>query len=711
MAAIVPPTDAVPSQDGSVTPVDESGSSHAVDQRTQRSDIQALRAIAVAVVVMFHLWPTLLPSGFIGVDVFFVISGYLITSHLVRESVSTGRISLAQFWSRRAKRLLPAAFTVLIVVEVATWAFVPMTRWHQFLTETIASAFYVENWLLSVNAVDYMASTNPASPVQNFWTLSVEEQFYVVVPLLLIAAAFIARRTSRQRRGALATVLVVATVTSFVWGVAQTSSAPPLAYLSTFTRAWEFGVGALLGFVTWRMSGSVRNLLTAVGMAMIVMSAFVLGAAPFPGVAALLPVAGTALVIAANSGQKTWLSTVGAGASVALVGAISYSLYLWHWPFIVLVPFVTGQPLGGWTSVAVLIAAVACATLSFHLIENPVRYASIFSVGDGAVRRVALAAVIGSLVVALPCIGGLIRSEKSAEVASAKTAALIASNPNCLGAQAINPSTAPCVNPALDGVLVPDPIAASRDDSNRAECWATNGVTELHVCSLGSGPEVQKHYIAVGDSHNNTLIAAYEQIAKTNRWRIDVAGHRGCYWTAAVQVQDVQSLVADCEAWKKNLNAYLLTHTDYDGIITTYDYGLSNVIAPAGMTQEQAIVDGLVRAWKPFADRGTPIFAINDNPQAGDGHADCVVKYGLAAAEACAVPRAKAFNAFNGLQPAVGNTKGAALIDLTPYYCNATVCPAVIGHVVVYRDRDHLTATYVRTLAPYLGRALANQRG
>jgi len=711
LVAIGPPTDAVPSQDGSVSAVDESGNSDVVDQRTQRLDIQALRAIAVATVVIFHLWPAVLPSGFIGVDVFFVISGFLITSHLVRESVTTGRISLTRFWSRRAKRLLPAAFTVLLVVELATFIFVPMTRWHQFSTETIASALYVENWLLSANAVDYMASTNPASPVQNFWTLSVEEQFYIVVPLMLIGAAFIASRARVQRRGALAMVIVIATAVSFVWGVYQTSSAPPLAYLSTLTRAWEFGVGALLGFVTWRMSGPVRNLLTAVGITMIVVAAFVLGSSSFPGVSALLPVIGTAVVIAANSNQTTWLSSVGSWAWVAFLGAISYSLYLWHWPLIVLVPFVTGKPLSGWVSLAVVVGAIAAATLSYHLIENPMRYAKVFSDGGRGVRRVVVAAIVGSLVVILPGVIGLNRSEHSAEVATARAAALVATNPDCLGAQTMDPARTPCVNPVLDNVLVPDPIAAARDDSNRAECWATNGVTELHVCPLGAGPGVGKHLIAVGDSHNNTLIAAYEQIAKTNHWQIDVAGHRGCYWTAAIQVQDVQSLVADCEAWKKNLNAYLLAHPEYDGIITTYDYGLSNVTAPTGMTQDEAVVDGLVRAWKPFVDRGIPILAINDNPQAGPGHADCVVKNGLAAAQACAVPVAQALGAFNGLRPAAAAMKGAHLIDLTSYYCNDTNCPAVIGHVVVYRDQDHLTATYARTLAPYLGRALANELG
>ena len=691
--------------------VADDGSAAALRGGPQRTDIQALRAIAVATVVLFHLWPSAMPSGFIGVDVFFVISGFLITGHLVSESVSTGRISLGRFWSRRAKRLLPAAFTVLLLVELATFIFVPMSRWHQFLTESIASAFYVENWLLSANAVDYMASTNPASPVQNFWTLSVEEQFYIVVPVLLIATAALAGRAAVSRRTALIAVLAVATAASFGWGLIQTLNAPPLAYLSTLTRAWEFGVGALLSFVAVRLSRVNRQLLTAAGVVMIFASAFLLGGAAFPGAAALLPVGGTVMVILANRDEPTWLSGVGNWAWVAFLGAISYSLYLWHWPLIILVPFITGVPLSGWASGLVLVGALACATLSYHLIENPLRYASVFSDGQGAVRKVAIAAVAGSLVVIVPGILGLDRSEKSAQVAAARTAELIATNPACLGAQAMDPAQMPCVNPALDGVLAPNPIAAGRDDSNRAECWATNGVTELHVCSLGAHPGTTKHLIAVGDSHNNTLIAAYEQIAKTNNWQIDVAGHRGCYWTAAVQVQDVQSLVSDCEAWKRNLNSYLLQHTEYDAVITTYDYGLSTVVAPAGMAQGEAVVDGLVRAWKPLVARGTPILAINDNPQAGAGHADCVVKYGLAAAQVCAVPRDVALGAFNGLRPAVEQSAGARYVDLTSFYCNAVDCPAVIGHVVVYRDRDHLTATYVRTLAPYLGAALAKQLG
>jgi hypothetical protein len=357
------------------------------------------------------------------------------------------------------------------------------------------------------------------------------------------------------------------------------------------------------------------------------------------------------------------------------------------------------------------VGALAFATLSYHLVENPVRYAGFFSTGPQAWRRVAIAAVIGSAIVATPALIGLDRSEKSAEVESARAAALVASNPACLGAQALDPSKAPCVNPALKGLLVPDPLAAGRDDSNRAACWSTNGVTELHVCRLGTSAGAVKHLIAVGDSHNNTLIAAYEQIARANHWQIDVAGHRGCYWTAAVQLQDVQSLVSDCEAWKRNLNAYLMQHSEYDAIITTYDYGLSTVMAPSGMSQDQAIVDGLVRAWKPLAARGTKIIAINDNPQAGSGHADCVVKYRLAAAQACAVPRSDALGAFNGLRPAVTATAGARFVDLTDYYCTQVNCPAVIGNVVVYRDRDHLTATYVRTLAPYLGAALAKALG
>ncbi|MGO2097226.1 MAG: acyltransferase family protein, partial [Candidatus Microbacterium stercoravium] len=212
-----------------------------------RPDIQALRALAVMSVMLYHLWPNRLTGGFVGVDVFFVISGYLITSHLIRERAKTGRIALGRFWARRAARLLPASLLVLVLVGLATLAFVPNALWPQFFGDVTASALYVQNWHLLFDSVDYLAADNLASPVQHFWTLSAEEQFYVLLPLLMVLSMWVFRKL--PWRMVMLVAIAAATVASFVFSIVQVELAPSAAYFSTFTRAWEFGAGALLAFV------------------------------------------------------------------------------------------------------------------------------------------------------------------------------------------------------------------------------------------------------------------------------------------------------------------------------------------------------------------------------------------------------------------------------------------------------------------------------
>ncbi|MDQ5808759.1 MAG: acyltransferase, partial [Actinomycetota bacterium] len=207
-----------------------------------RSEIQALRGIAVLLVVVFHLWPSALPGGFVGVDVFFVISGFLITGQLVREVDRTGRVSLAGFWARRARRILPAALVVLAACALLTKAAVPETQWDQFFGEIVASAAYVENWHLAEAAVDYQAADDAPSPVRHFWSLSVEEQFYLVWPLLIVAALLAGRRWIPWTLGAV-------TAASFAWSLHETAADPAAAYFVTPTRAWEFGVGGLLALL------------------------------------------------------------------------------------------------------------------------------------------------------------------------------------------------------------------------------------------------------------------------------------------------------------------------------------------------------------------------------------------------------------------------------------------------------------------------------
>ncbi|RXZ48205.1 acyltransferase family protein, partial [Agromyces binzhouensis] len=361
-----------------------------------RPEIQALRAIAVCAVVLHHGWPAVAPAGYMGVDVFFVVSGFLITALLLRESARTGRISLKDFYLRRARRILPAAMAVLVAVTVLTYLVVPRVEWRSYFREVIASALYFENWLLAADsqapARDDLAST----PVQHFWSLSVEEQFYLAWPLLIIAAIAFAARRSRDPRRALLVVLGAATIASFAWNVVLTVQDHNLAYFSTFTRVWEFGVGGILAILVPEVAAGQERLRAAVGwlgLALIAVPIIVFrDPEVFPGVVVLVPVAGALAVIWAGMPAVGWSPARVTGIPpVQWTGDISYSLYLWHWPIFMFVPFITGVPSPPWLMALLVIAAFAVAAASKRWIEDPARF------GAAGARRPRSALLLGSV--------------------------------------------------------------------------------------------------------------------------------------------------------------------------------------------------------------------------------------------------------------------------------------------------------------------------
>ncbi|MFB2599289.1 acyltransferase family protein [Herbiconiux sp. P17] len=661
-----------------------------------RSDIQALRAFAVLAVLLYHLWPGRLTGGFVGVDVFFVISGFLITGALVREAGGSGRIALARFWARRARRLLPAALTVLLVVTVAVVLCVPQNLWQQFFGEIVASTVYVENWLLAANSVDYLAANNIASPVQHFWTLSVEEQFYIAVPLVMIALLIVSRRMPRAGSGRrlLFAGLLVITLASFAYSVFLTATSAPTAYFVTTTRAWEFGVGALLVFVRPARPGVTAAAAFFGGSAVLVATVLLLTpAVPFPGAIAAVPVLATALVLwgGAAIGRRT--TAVAGWAPVQFVGGVSYSMYLWHWPLIVLLPFVTGAALTTMQKLGIIAATVLLAWLSTRYIENPVRFSSRLLGGGRRTRTVFAWAAAGMAVVVVASGAGL--GYAGVQTAQAQDAArpVVERYADCLGAMSeIND----CAGKVPADVLVPDPAQAASDDVNSSSCWS--GLTDPSFNICGFGPEDAAVRLAVvGDSHSNRLLTTYQAIAEATGWHIDVAGHNGCYWTTAVQEKPTPQMVEACESWKSSLTEYLDNHPPYSAIVVTNARnGLPPSVEP-GADVGDAEVRGLVEAWAPQIARGTQIIALRDNPSMRDDIVTCVTTYRAAADANCASPAAEALGARDPLMEAAA-ASGASVIDLSDLYCPDEVCEPVIGNVVVYADKEHLTVTFARTL-------------
>lgn len=307
--------------------------------RAKRTDIQALRAVAVLLVVIYHLWPARITGGYVGVDVFFVISGFLITSHLLDEVDHTGTVSVTRFWARRVKRLLPAAFTVLGASLLAAFLLLPRSGLGQALLEIGASTLYVLNWILSANSIDYLAADNQPSLVQHYWSLAVEEQFYAVWPLLFIAAMWITAKlvksaaTPSGRRISIAVVLLLVFAASLLFSIVETARSQQSAYFITTTRVWEFAAGGLLAVLpaflraenvgTW-----LRTVLSWTGFGLIVGSALTFDSSTaFPGHLALLPVVGTALIIYTGENSSPWsLEYLAPFKPVQFVGDVSYSI-------------------------------------------------------------------------------------------------------------------------------------------------------------------------------------------------------------------------------------------------------------------------------------------------------------------------------------------------------------------------------------------------
>jgi peptidoglycan/LPS O-acetylase OafA/YrhL len=339
-----------------------------------RREIQALRAIAIGAVVLYHSWPGLAPGGQVGVDVFFVVSGFLITGMLVREAAASGTISTPRFYLRRATRLLPSAIIVLSFCVVMTAWVCERDEQRQFYFESVGSLLYAQNWI-------QLLGDGATTPMQHFWSLAVEEQFYLLWPMLVLLAVALARRFAADKTKALAVVLGAVTVLSFAYCVWQTGQDHAVAYYSTFARAWEFGVGGLLALApkaAWMLRPQLRAALSWAGLAVILGSVLIAAdQETFPGVVAAAPVLGTAAVIAAGTTGIAWApDRILEFAPVQWQGGISYALYLWHWPLLAFAPYVTGVPSESWFMVILLAAAVVLAWATTRWIEIPIRVAA-----------------------------------------------------------------------------------------------------------------------------------------------------------------------------------------------------------------------------------------------------------------------------------------------------------------------------------------------
>ena len=663
------------------------------DKSSFRPDIEGMRAVAIGAVLLCHAGVPFLAGGYVGVDVFFVISGFLITRLLLGELDRTGGISLRRFYARRAKRLLPLTAVLLAAVGALSLLLLSPVRAVEVSGDIISSALYTANWHFASQSVDYFAQEVEPSPVLHLWSLAIEEQFYVVWPTLLLATTWLWRRRGGSIRPAIWATLAFVLVGSLALGIHLTDGQPAAAYFSTFGRAWELALGAALAVM-----GAVRLPRIAAagigwaGLGAIFYSAVAFDAStPFPGTAALLPTLGTACLILAGSsvfaqakGAPAWLLSL---SPVRYVGRISYSWYLWHWPALIFAAVIWG-PLSVAAGLAVVAASWIPTAASHHLIEDPLRLSRALA------RRPNRALAIGAACMAIGVCAGLGLTDLQPTLHTAPVA-------DVPGAAALPDQPRPQQH--ADAVR-PNPLRASADRSRAYYDGCLVGIsgTNSNKCLYGD-PNGGRTLILFGDSHAMQYFPALDELAEQRHWRLITLTKAEC---TPGEVQ-IRSMIADrhypqCEAWRQESlrriemgDASALVVMSGDTAYVPYgNDGQELSGGPAAAAMQAGYVSTLTRIHRA----GLRTVVIQDTPASASDVPGCVSE-DLQHLESCAFPRIHDPNKEFDVR-AARSAPGSHLIDINREICPDNLCRAVIGNALVYRDKSHLTATFARTLAP-----------
>lgn len=710
-----------------------------------RPDLQGLRAVAVSAVFVFHLWPHNLSGGFVGVDVFFVISGFLMTAVLLREPPTSLR-AFGHFWARRVRRLLPAGLLVIVATMAATRVIAPPLFWEDTAKEAFASAGYFQNWLLASSSIDYLAQDDSSSPFTHYWSLSIEEQFYILWPFVFAGIFWIVARALRSQErprlapavflGAVCTIVAASVVFSYVY----TRSSPSPAYFNLLTRIWELGLGGVVAVLPMAWADAiprrVRSVLSWIGLAAIAWSAWAYSAdTEFPGVTAAVPVIATAVIILCRAESRRSAAAFLNLRPVQYLGDISYSLYLWHWPMIVLLPHVSGA-LGNLDHLAIIVAAIVAAGLTKRYVEDPFRRyhhtANTYRYGALAMMFVlAISAVWVYSNAARVAEDRADSAMRQLELARDQMANLDGqapwdpSNPaddssddgqvsetqepapgaSCYGADAMAAGQEVC---PIDTTALPLISAeAAKDDKPAAYadgCWAWEPFDEKPVCNYGSG---SVRVALTGNSHAGHWLPALQAYADAHDWTIDTYLASVCAPSNTVQKFDAQNKTTGCTDYSQ----WVLDETisgGYDLVITSNR--LSAIASDAETPADS--YDAYYAGFGSYLDRwvtaGIPVVVIKDVPFPGATTGNV---------PECLASHSNDWGPCNGTREswkwyypfydAALDTPGVTAISMDEYFCSQMVCPAVIGGVPVYFDGSHLTQTYSSSLAPYLGSKLA----
>ncbi|RUL93144.1 acyltransferase [Verrucosispora sp. FIM060022] len=669
-----------------------------------RPDIQGLRAFAVVVVILEHVLGR--PAGgFVGVDVFFVISGFLITSLLLDEHDRVGRISFANFYRRRARRILPLAMLVLGCTFLASSLLFIGDRVRSTAWDTIWSALFAANWRFASTGTDYWQSDGPVSPLRHYWSLAVEEQFYLVWPVLLVVVLGLAARRGRygsSARWVTGPVLGAVVLGSVLFALWEVEHRPTVAYFSTFSRAWELGVGALLAVLApllARIPAPARPAYQWLGLAGLVVSVLAITAeSPFPVPGALLAVISTGLVIAGGVGGQRLMFPL-TNRVVRYVGDISYSLYLWHFPLLILIGAVIPA---GPTAVAVLTlgGTVLLSVLSYHFVEDPVRRSAWLErrqpgtptrrTRATVVRRWAAPVAVLSLVAAV-----VVTATRPPAPQPPETVAITSQDElTAQIATALAADDWPVLTPP------PGELGSLRfTDGDGQGCRPA--IRDGNDCAV-TGPRPRRLAVVVGDSIASAWLPLVRRSLEPAGWMVQDLTYAGCPFLAADTVSPIERITRACPGHRRTVRAFIEDRRpDLVVVSNAYHQRFADVGGRPSLPDWERAAHLAREQWLASAAK---VIALQP-PPSGKDPKSCITR--VSTPEDCVSRLDAEYRSYAEADRRVWGGQGTWHIATTDWFCQAGRCPIFVGGVVVRRDGNHVTAEYARKLTPLFDEALA----
>lgn len=695
----------------------------------RRTDIEGLRAVAVLLVLVFHAGVPGVRGGYVGVDVFFVLSGFLITSLMLNERAETGRVSLVGFYSRRIRRILPMSSTVAVLTLAASWLWLEPLRVRGLATDVLSSAGFASNFVFAHRGADYLQSSLPPSPLQHFWSLAVEEQFYVVWPALVVVACL---GVTRERTGMLRTrvglLSAVVSVWSFVVCMSLMERNQVWAFYRPHSRAFELAVGALVATLPSAGTGLVRRIesvLAWCGLAAVVAAALLFDdMTRFPGPWALVPVAGTALVLRGGDSANWAPDAVLRLAPFQWMGSRSYSAYLWHWPVLVIGAAAIGRDLTVAEGLVCVAMSIALSELSYRFVENPVRRerslvgSRAFAMGAGLLLVTAGA---GLFVRVNPPSVGAGPAATAPSVVPVTTTSVAGEPGQPVGAGTSVPAVPPSIindrtvlpavhdalyvtrvpsnlTPSLGGALNDMPVIYDND------CHAGFGATVPKDCVFGD-PASATVIGLYGDSHAAQWFPALEKVAIKHKWKLITYTKRGCPPVdLEVYSKVLGKVYTECNPWRANV----LEKMKADGVKVVFVASFDRLLDASTRIPfwQKPWREGLQGTVNTLRGSGITPVLVEDTPYPGQDVPTCLSK-NVTSVTACNVTVNSALRADMLQVRDDFETAGVPVLRTRQWFCAETLCPVVVGNLLVYRDDNHMTMSYSRLIAPLVDAAVA----